>query len=242
MARVASLGELATSIAHEVNQPLSAIVSNARAASRMIDAPSPDLAEIRAALDDIVTGGNMAAGVIRRVRSLVAMEHVLGEAVDLNQIVREVVELVSPDMASRKVTIQTDLADDLPVAKGDAIGLQQVLVNLLTNGAQAMRDIEPPSRVLVIRTEGQDKDLVVSVKDCGVGLDEDIKEHMFEPFFTTKSSGLGMGLSINRTIIESHGGRLWATHNPDRGATFHFSVPACVRPDSQADGREKQPP
>jgi C4-dicarboxylate-specific signal transduction histidine kinase len=242
MARVASLGELATSIAHEVNQPLSAIVSNARAASRMMDAPSPDLKEIHAALEDIATGGNMAAEVIKRVRSLVTMKHVPTQPVDLNRLVQEVVELVTPDMTGRRVAIQLDLADNLPLAMGDAVELQQVLLNLLINGAQAMRDTEPESRLLVVRTDADDGQLVVSVKDHGVGLDADVERHMFEPFFTTKPGGIGMGLSINRTIIEFHGGRLWATNNTDRGATFQFTIPACDDQPSSRDANQELTP
>jgi C4-dicarboxylate-specific signal transduction histidine kinase len=223
--RAASMGEMATSIAHEVNQPLFAIVSNAQTAKRLLDRQQPDIAEVREALGDIVSDGNRAASIIAHVRSLVRKEpHSTGKLV-LNQVVLQATRFVAPELRLRGLSLRTELADDLPLVSGSSIELQQVILNLIINAAQAMRDAAANSRELLLSTSTQNGFVELAVKDRGVGFDETIAARLFEPFFTTKSDGTGIGLAINRTIIEAHGGRIWATANNDRGATFCFNLP-----------------
>jgi signal transduction histidine kinase/ligand-binding sensor domain-containing protein len=225
MNRAASMGEMATSIAHEVNQPLFAIVSNAQTAKRLLDREPPDMEEVREALDDIVGDGNRAASIIDHVRSRVRKGQHRTEQLDLNQVALEAVQFVEPEIRQRGLSLRTELADDLPPINGNSIELQQVILNLIINGAQSMRDAPTGSRELLLSTSVQDYFLELAVQDRGVGVDEELADRLFEPFFTTRPDGFGMGLAINRTIIEAHGGRIWATSNDDRGATFHFSLP-----------------
>ena len=174
--------------------------------------------------------------------ALIAKQHVDVRRVDLNQVIHDVIELLGAEMKKRGVAIRLELTKGLPPAKGDPIELQQVMLNLLLNGAQAMDAVEPESRVLVVRSSTDDGELLVSVEDRGVGLDEETKEEIFEPFFTTRSSGVGMGLSINRSIIEFRGGWLWVTQNPDRGATFHFTIPVFDEPAAEDESNQEQRP
>jgi ligand-binding sensor domain-containing protein/signal transduction histidine kinase len=226
VSRAATMGELTTSIAHEVKQPLFAIVSNAQTARRLLDREVPDVAEVRDALDDIASDGNRASSIIDHVRSLVKKEHHPADRLDLNAIARDVIRLVDPELRARNLSITTRLAHDLPAVHGDSIELQQVVINLLINGAQAMSDVDPDSRTLTIRTSSGDGSVELAVEDHGIGVPEEQMDQLFEPFFTTKAEGTGMGLAINRTIIEAHGGRIWATMNKDGGSTFRFSLPS----------------
>jgi PAS domain S-box-containing protein len=226
--RVATMGELTASLAHELNQPLSAIVSNAQAAQRFLATDPPDLDEVRDILSDIVNDGSRASEVIGRLRTFLKRDVPDYHPLDLNEVIRDVITLVAKDAVIRNVSIVTELGADLPPALGDRIQLQQVLLNLISNGTDAMMNFDDDARRLIIRTEKDDQQSVkVTVRDFGVGLDEEDIGRVFEPFTTTKSDGMGMGLSISRTIIETHGGRIWATNNPDRGATFSFTLPAC---------------
>ncbi|KLU01806.1 diguanylate cyclase/phosphodiesterase (GGDEF & EAL domain) with PAS/PAC sensor(s) [Rhodopirellula islandica] len=223
--RVATVGELSTSIAHEVNQPLSAIVSNAQAAIRLLQQTPPDTDEVAAALKDIAGDGNRAAGILNHVRSLAKKEHPTRELVDLNEIVQDVLELVAPDSISRGITIKQDLDNGLPRVEGDKVGLQQLILNLLINAAQAMTGTPPDAKQVTVRTSVEGGSVTLRVCDQGIGLDDESLQQVFHPFFTTRTGGIGMGLSISQSIVESHQGRIWVTQNPTRGVTFHVQLP-----------------
>lgn len=224
--RAASMGEMATSIAHEVNQPLFAIVSNAQTAQRLLDREQPDTDEVGEALSDIVNDGNRAAKIIKHIRSMVRKEQSATEELDLNQVVHEAIQFIAPEIRKRALTLKTDLGEDLPQVMGSSIELQQVILNLIINAAQAMSDTDDHSRELCVRTLAANGSVELAVEDGGVGFDEEEAARLFEPFFTTKAGGTGMGLAINRTIVEAHGGRIWAKPNSERGATFSFTLPA----------------
>ena len=234
VSRFITLGELAASVAHEVKQPLAAIVTNGQACLRWLDRPAPDLAEARACAERIVGEGGRADHVIQRLRSLARKADPERLAVDVNAIVDEVVELMQRDIADHQVALRLDLAPDLPPVLADRVQLQQVLINLVINALQAMGPLQAmgvmSGRELSLETRrDQAGDVLVSVGDSGVGLDEEAMAHLFAPFYTTKSDGMGMGLSICRSIIESHGGRIWATRNAGAGAAFHFVLPVTRR-------------
>ena len=225
--RLSTMGELATSLAHELNQPLTAILSNAQAAQRFLSAKPPDVEEVREILQDIVQDNNRAGGIIHRMRSLVKKEERNFNSVDLAGIVREIVVLVHSDAILRNVRVSLDTSPDLPLVRGDKIQLQQVLLNLLLNAFDAMKDCPSDEREVLLRVKANGAGVAeISVSDHGTGLTKDKLEKIFQPFFTTKREGLGMGLSISRSIIEAHGGKLWAENNKGRGATFFFTVPA----------------
>ena len=227
--RVTTVGELAASIAHEVNQPLAAIVADASACLQWLAADRPDLDSVREALGAVVKDGERAAEVVGRIRALLSRTAVAREPCDLAGIVHEVLSLVGPELRRQGIALQTVLTPELPLVIGDRIQLQQVLLNLLVNAAEAMRETQPERRRVVVRSSVEYRDdevwAVLAVQDAGVGFSELEESRLFEAFYTTKPSGLGMGLSISRSIIERHGGRLWATPNPDHGATFHFALP-----------------
>jgi signal transduction histidine kinase len=224
--RVSAMGELTASLAHELNQPLSAILNNAEVAQRLLEGEVPDLPEMREILKDIVADDKRAADVIRRLRSLLKkgdLEHI---PLDLNSVVDEVAQLVTSDVVIRNVPMSLDLATDLPTVLGDRVQLQQVVLNLVLNGLEAMRDTNGRDPALVIRTRRADAaSVTVSVEDAGTGIDPQDIERIFQPLYTTKREGLGMGLAIARTIVDAHGGRLWATNNAGGGATFEFTLP-----------------
>ncbi len=223
--RITTIGELSTSIAHEVNQPLSAIVSNAQAAIRLLRQSPTDTEEVAAALHDIANDGNRAAGILNRVRSLARKEQPISEPLELNEEVREVLRLAAPDAENRGVVINQEFDDALPSIIGDRIEIQQVILNLLINAAQAMQDVNPESRYITVRTTHDARFVQLTIEDGGVGLADDQLRRIFDPFFTTRRGGIGMGLSISQSIIESHEGKIWATQNADRGATFHVRFP-----------------
>jgi PAS domain S-box-containing protein len=224
--RLATTGQLTASIAHEVNQPIAATVTNAQAALRWLGHRPPDLEEVRQALGRIVENGNRAGDVIDRIRALVKKAPPRKDHLEINRAVREVLELTRGEAARNGVSVQTDLADGLPLIKGDRVQLQQVVLNLIMNAVEAMSGVSDGMRKLMIGTGKLETDgVLVTVKDSGPGLAPVNVERVFDAFYTTKSTGLGMGLSICRSIIESHEGRLWVSANLPRGAIFQFTVP-----------------
>jgi two-component system, LuxR family, sensor kinase FixL len=232
VSRVTTLGELAASIAHEINQPLAAIVADASACLNWLGADPPPLQQVRVALAAVVDDGNRAAEVLTRIRALLARSVVARQPCQVDRIMADVLPLVRPELRRHGISLQMSLAVDLPPVLADRIQLQQVLINLLVNAAEAMREIPAERRHLVVRAIRETMEdlalVVVEVEDAGVGLREAEAGQLFDPFYTTKPGGLGMGLSISRSIIEGHGGRLWATANPDHGATFHFALPGVA--------------
>jgi C4-dicarboxylate-specific signal transduction histidine kinase len=218
---------LAGSLAHELNQPLTAILSNAQAAQRFLAHDQPDLNEVRDILVDIVAEDKRAGEVIRRLRPLLKKGEVQRLPLNVNEVVLEALELVRGDLVNHGVAAQTELAPDLPVLHGDRVQLQQVLLNLVMNACDAMAGAARDDRQITIRTDLAGDGLVrVSVVDSGPGIAPDKLEQVFEPFYTTKPHGMGLGLAVCRTIIMAHGGKLWAANNPGRGASFHFALPA----------------
>jgi PAS domain S-box-containing protein len=225
VARVTTMGELAASIAHEVNQPLGAIVGNADICLHWLNEQSVDLVQVREALKDIASDGHRASEVISRIRSLVKKHVPEKSRVDLSDIAREVVTLVNHEAQRQQVIVHSDLSDSMPAVFGDRVQLQQVLLNLMMNAIEAMIEVDANRRELSVKTEIWESTIMAVVSDRGVGIDALRVEQIFKPFHTTKSSGMGMGLAISRSIIEAHGGKLWAEPNPDRGATFKFTLP-----------------
>jgi PAS domain S-box-containing protein len=224
--RITTLGELAASIAHEVNQPLAAVVSNAEASLRWLDRNTPDLDAARRSIEWTIDDGNRASEVIRRVRALANKTSLEKVPLDVNDVVRETIPLVQRELISHQVLLRMELAPALPIILGDRVQLQQVIINLVMNGIEAMQSVTDRPRELVVRS-GQDEPghALISMADCGVGIAAENVDRLFNPFFTTKSSGMGMGLSICRSIMEAHGGRLWATANVPHGATFQLTLP-----------------
>ena len=229
VARITSLGVLTASIAHEVNQPLSGIITNASTCLRMLSADPPNVDGARETARRAIRDGNRASDVITRLRTLYSKHELSPESMDLNEATREVTSLSLSELQSKRVILRHELAEDLPPVIGDRVQLQQVILNLLRNGSDAMSGVDDRPRELLIRTECDEGDRVrLSVKDAGVGFTPQAADKLFEAFFTTKSDGMGIGLSISRSIIEAHRGRLWATANNGPGATFAFSIP-CRR-------------
>ncbi len=226
LSRVAMLGELSGSLAHELNQPLTAILSNAQAAQRFLAQSPPRVDKLAEILADIVQSDHRAGAVIQRVRSLLRKEESQQHPLDVNEVVAESMRLMRSDLLNRQVEVRTHLADPLPAVSGDRNQLQQVLLNLVINGCDAMSGREA-DRSLLVRTHATDDGNVeVSVVDRGAGIPAENLEHIFEPFVTTKAAGMGLGLAICRSIVEAHGGRLWASNNADCGATLHCELPA----------------
>jgi signal transduction histidine kinase len=225
-ARATALSALTASIAHEVNQPLSGIITNASTCLRMLAADPPDVDGARETARRTIRDGNRASDVIARVRALFTNKEPAMEAVDLNEVTREVIALSLSDLRRNRVILQSELARDLPAIVGDRVQLQQVIMNLIRNASDAMVDVQDHPRQLLIRSEREDGDRVrVSVRDAGVGVDPQNMKKVFDAFYTTKNDGMGIGLSISRSIIETHHGRLWAEGNNGPGATFSFSLP-----------------
>jgi PAS domain S-box-containing protein len=227
LTRVATLGELSWAMAHELNQPLTAILSNADAARFMVAAKEFDIAEVRHILSDIVADATRGGEIIRHLRALFAKTEALIQPLFLNEIVTEVLRLVHSDLVVRRIIVTSLLAPQLPMVRGDRVQLQQVLLNLIFNACEAMTDNEPGERVLTLTTAPDGRDAAkISVADRGSGISADVSDKLFKPFVSTKSRGLGLGLSICRSIVEAHGGRLWAFNGPERGATFCIALPA----------------
>lgn len=234
VSRLTTMGELTASIAHEVNQPLTAVVNNANASISLLPKEVPNLEEVREALTEIIDDANRASDVIARVRQLAKRAPIEKSLLDLRDVVQDVLALARYESAARHVTIHTDLSKDLPSVSGDRVQLQQVLLNLVINGMDAMNQVEEAKRALIIhgRREVQDgvTKALLSVQDSGAGFGPEEKDRLFEAFYTTKPQGMGMGLAISHSIIEAHGGRLWAEPNAGPGATFLFSLPEAGSP------------
>jgi C4-dicarboxylate-specific signal transduction histidine kinase len=228
LSRLTTIGELSGSLAHELNLPLGAILSNAQAAQRMLANGQTDLAELREILNEIVSEDKHAGEVIRRLRLWLQKGEVQQHPVHINKVVRDVLKLIRIDLIDQNVIANIQLARNLPAVTGDPVQLQQVLVNLVVNACDAMADCDVAERRLLICTKAKDArtTVIVSVTDLGAGVPEEKIEQIFEPFFTTKEKGMGLGLSVCRSIINAHQGKLWVTNNEERGATFHFSLPA----------------
>jgi two-component system sensor kinase FixL len=226
VARISTMGELAASLAHELNQPLTAILSNAQAALRFLGNKPADLEEVREILEDIVKDNSRAGEVIRRMRALVKKEELEFASLDMAILIRDVIMLVHSDAILQNVRIALELDDNLPLVRGDRVQLQQVVLNLLLNAFDAMKDCPASEREVRLQLRGNGMGLIqAAVCDRGTGMSSDKLDQIFLPFYTTKGDGLGMGLSICRSIVQAHGGNLWAENNPDRGATFFFTVP-----------------
>ena len=224
--RVTTLGELTASIAHEVNQPLAGISSNAEACLRWLDRETPNLDAARRSVEWIINDCNRAGEVIQRVRALAKRTNIQKVPIHINDIVDEVISLVQREMSNHRVSLRKELASALPKVFADRIQLQQVIINLVINSIEAMQSVTDRPRELTIRSRRDgEHQVLLTVKDCGVGISAENADRLFSAFFTTKPTGMGMGLSIGRSIIEAHGGRLWAEANLPHGAAFHFTLP-----------------
>jgi C4-dicarboxylate-specific signal transduction histidine kinase len=223
--RVSSMGEVSASLAHEVNQPITAAVMNANACVRWLSRDPPDLEQARAAAARITQEGRRASEIVNRVRLLFKKGTLQRELVDLNEIVREMTLLLRSEARRFAILVATELAADLPRVMGDRVQLQQVLMNLMMNSIDAMKDVDGSRELTIQSQRGEDAQVLIAVSDTGVGLPPEQADKIFNAFFTTKAHGTGMGLRISRSIIESHGGRLWATGNAPRGARFCFTLP-----------------
>jgi C4-dicarboxylate-specific signal transduction histidine kinase len=238
VSRVTTLGALTASIAHEVNQPLSGIITNASTCLRMLATDHPQVEGARETARRTIRDGNRMSEVITRLRALFSKKETATESVNLNDAVMEVIALSIVELQKNRVMLRPELADNLPQVTGDRVQLQQVILNLLRNGSDAMSTVEDRPRHLVVRTEQDEGDHVrLTVQDTGVGFDPQAMDRLFDPFYTTKGDGMGIGLSVSRSIIERHNGRLWATLNDGPGAAFSFSIPRApegglVRTDS----------
>jgi C4-dicarboxylate-specific signal transduction histidine kinase len=224
--RVTSMGELAASLAHEVNQPIAAAVTNANTCLRWLSRDQPDLEEARAAASRIVQDGKRASEIVQRVRQLFKKDTLQREQVNINEIIREMILLLRSEAIKFAISVRVELATDLPDFMGDRVQLQQVLMNLMTNSIDAMKEVDGTRELTIQSQRAEDGQLLISVSDTGVGLPSQQADKIFNSFFTTKTQGTGMGLSISRSIVESHGGRLWAGANSPRGANFYFTLSA----------------
>jgi C4-dicarboxylate-specific signal transduction histidine kinase len=232
--RMATMGQLSASIAHEINQPIGAAVNNAYAISRWLGADPPDIEEARQTLGRIVKNCNRAAEVIGRIRALVKKTPPRKEVLQINEAIKEVIALTEGEVVKNRVLVQTQLAETLPLVQGDRVQLQQVVLNLMINAVEAMRGVDEGSRELQISTsQVASGEVLVAVRDSGPGVEPASLERVFEAFYSTKRDGLGIGLSICRSIIEAHAGRLWATANEPKGALLQFTLP--VHPDTARD-------
>ncbi|HWO36268.1 MAG TPA: PAS domain S-box protein, partial [Candidatus Acidoferrum sp.] len=228
MNRVSIMGELTASIAHEINQPLTVVVSNANACARMLSTASPDLDEVRLAVGDIADYGRRASEVLARIRGQLKKSPSAKSPLNIGDVIVEVLPLLRGELEKRRTKLDTHLQSNLPLVLGDRIGLQQVLINLLMNGIESMSSIMDRPRVLTVQSRVVESgEVEVAVRDCGVGISVNQMRSLFDPFFTTKPGGMGMGLPISRSIIEAHGGKLWASSNANCGARFQFTLPAA---------------
>jgi signal transduction histidine kinase len=224
-ARVATLGELSASIAHEVHQPLTAIVASGNAAVRWLDREVPEGARAIRSITRMISEANRASQVILRIRELAKKAEPVMSQVDVNRLIEDVLVLINREATAQGVEVRSELASGLPPALGDRVQLQQVLINLVMNGIQAMAPVTDCARVLVIRTQRHDANqILVAVEDTGIGIESENLDRLFGAFYTTKSDGMGMGLSISRSIVETHGGSIWATRNSGPGMTFQFTL------------------
>ncbi|MFZ0100955.1 MAG: ATP-binding protein [Pseudolabrys sp.] len=230
IARVTTLGEMTTTIAHEVNQPLTAVLINGNACLHWLDAEPPDLNEARKNIANIVRDANRASGIVVQVRDLTKGLPPENDWLRVNELILATTLLIDREIRQNQISMQTRLSDDAPLIQGDRVQLQQVLLNLLLNAIEALSSVSIGSRHLVVASAKKDsKSVLVSVYDSGKGLPPDDLGRLFDPFYTTKSDGMGMGLTISRSIVESHGGRIWATPNSPCGAVFQFTLPTDSR-------------
>jgi signal transduction histidine kinase len=225
------MGELTASLAHEVKQPIAAAITNAKTCLRWLAGDTPNLEEARAAAMRIVKDQTRAAEIISRIRLLFKKGTPQRELVDVNEVIREMIVLLRSETTRYSISVRPELAEDLRQVRGDRVQLQQVLMNLMINGIDAMRDVDGARELIVKSQTAESEELLVSVSDTGVGLPRHQAEQIFNAFFTTKPHGTGMGLRISRSIIESHGGRLWAADNSLHGARFYFTLPTEAKPD-----------
>jgi len=224
--RVTTMGQLTASISHEMNQPIAAVIANAEAGLNWLDAEPPDLEQLRKTLGWIISDGTRAGEIIGRIRALIMNAPPRTEDLEINQAVLEVIGLTHGELVKNGISVRTQLAEGLPPIRGDRVQLQQVVLNLIINAVEAMSGVSEGARELLISTcRDALNDVIVSLRDSGPGLDPASLEHLFDAFYTTKSSGMGMGLSICRSIVEAHGGRIWAVANEPRGAAFQFRLP-----------------
>ncbi len=234
MTRLSAMGALAASISHEVNQPLAAVVTNADACMLWLSNDPPNIEEARAAVDSIAQQGTRASDVVRHIRAMFTKAAPERSTLQINAVIREVNVLLEGAAVRNQVELHTELSPDLPSILGDRVQLQQVLVNLILNGIEAMSEVSTRPRRLAIRSQLQNaEELLVSVQDSGTGIEPQDEKRIFDAFFTTKNQGMGMGLSISHSVIESHGGRLWASRNSDHGATLHFTLPVALAADRE---------
>jgi C4-dicarboxylate-specific signal transduction histidine kinase len=226
--RVTTMGELTASLAHEVNQPIAATVTDANTCLRWLGRDQPDLAEAREAAARIIKDATRASDIISRIRLLFKKISPQQELIDVNEVIREMVVVLGSEASRYSVSVQTEFAEDLPQTMGDRVQLQQVMMNLMINGIDAMKDVDGMRELAIKSQRAENEQLMVSVSDTGVGLPPQQADQIFNAFFTTKPHGTGMGLRISRSIVESHGGRLWAADNSSRGASFHLTLPTKV--------------
>ncbi len=224
VSRVTTTGELTASLAHEVNQPIAAAVTNANTCLRWLTRDHPDLEEAREAASRIVKDATRAAGIISRVRLLFKKGAPQRELVDVNEVIREMIVLLRGEATRHNISVRTELAADLPQVMGDRVQLQQVMMNLMINSVDAMKEVDGARELAVKSQRTEKEEVLVSVSDTGVGLPAQQADQIFKAFFTTKPHGTGMGLSISRSIVESHDGRLWASENSPRGTSFYFTL------------------
>jgi signal transduction histidine kinase len=228
--RVSTMGELAASLAHEIKQPISAAMTDARTCSRWLTRDRPDLSEAQAAASRVVKDVARASEIIARVRSLFKKDSQQHEEVDINELIQEMIALLRGEASRYSISIHSEFSLDLPPIMVDRVQLQQVLMNLMLNSIEAMKNMNTPGKLTIKSQQDNNDQLLISVVDTGVGIPPEKIEEIFNAFFTSKPQGTGMGLPISRSIIMSHGGRLWAASNPESGATFHFTLP--VRPNA----------
>ncbi|MHA2408434.1 MAG: ATP-binding protein [Candidatus Ranarchaeia archaeon] len=232
IARVAAIGELTASIAHELKQPLAAIRSNAQAAQRFLTRDEPDLDEFHDILTDIIKDDRRANEVIERLRTLLRKGDFRLMELDINELIHEIVPLINSYKIMRDISLELDLNDRLPPVMADRVQLQQVILNLILNSSEALMSESQNTRKIIVQTDLKDDQNVVSVRDNGPGIDTKDPMKLYEPFYTNKKEGMGMGLAISRSIIEAHKGHIWFENNPDSGVTFYFALPICKKADA----------
>jgi C4-dicarboxylate-specific signal transduction histidine kinase len=224
---VTTLGELTAAIAHEVNQPLTGVISSGNACQRWLAGDPPNLEAARRSIQRMIDDGNRASEVISRIRDMVRKSPPRKDALNINDTILEVLALLRIELSRNDIAPGVGLSNDLPLVSGDRIQLQQVILNLIMNAIEAMGGTEASQRkLLVASAKDGSNGVLVTIEDSGAGLDGESRDHLFEAFFTTKERGMGMGLAVSQTILQAHGGRLWATPNSSQGATFHFTLPA----------------